>query len=107
MKYHLDENVPHAIASGLRRHGIDVTTTTEAGLLEAEDEEHLEYGLTQNRVVVTQDQDMLILAAQGVVHAGIAFWKPGTRSIGQIVRKLIHFHDTYEESTFLNNVEYL
>ena len=32
MRFHLDEHVPHAIAEGLRRRGIDVTTTVEAGL---------------------------------------------------------------------------
>jgi hypothetical protein len=33
--FHLDENCTKAIAWGLRRHGIDVTTTPEAGLLGA------------------------------------------------------------------------
>ena len=37
--FHLDENVSRAIAVGLRRHGVDVTTTLEAGLLDAIDEE--------------------------------------------------------------------
>jgi len=27
IRFHLDEHVPHAVADGLRIHGIDVTTT--------------------------------------------------------------------------------
>jgi hypothetical protein len=37
IRFHLDEHCPHAIAVGLRRHGIDVTTATDAGLLHADD----------------------------------------------------------------------
>ena len=31
IRFHLDENCSHAIAAGLRRRGIDVTTTPEMG----------------------------------------------------------------------------
>lgn len=37
IQFHLDEHMDKAIAIGLRRRGIDVTTTPEAGLL-GEDE---------------------------------------------------------------------
>ena len=30
IRFHLDEHCPHAVAIGLRRLGIDVTTTTDA-----------------------------------------------------------------------------
>ena len=45
IRYHLDESVAHAIGHGLRQRGIDVTTATEAGLIGATDEQHLEYGV--------------------------------------------------------------
>lgn len=32
IRFHMDENVNTAIADGLRRRGIDVTTTAKAGL---------------------------------------------------------------------------
>jgi hypothetical protein len=38
IKFHLDENVSSAIADGLRRRGINATTTTEVGLIGASDE---------------------------------------------------------------------
>lgn len=43
IRFHLDENVDAAIADGLRRRGIDVTTTAQADLLSASDEEHVEF----------------------------------------------------------------
>lgn len=39
IRFHLDENVHRAIAEGLRRRGIDVTTTPEVGLLNATDDQ--------------------------------------------------------------------
>jgi len=43
IKFHLDENVSSAIADGLRRRGIDVTTTAEVGLIGASDETQLAF----------------------------------------------------------------
>jgi hypothetical protein len=40
IRFHLDENVDLAIASGLRRRGIDVTTSKEAGLIGASDSDN-------------------------------------------------------------------
>jgi len=61
IRFHLDEHVPHAVAEGLRRLGIDVTTTTDANLLGAEDADQIAYGLVQSRVIFTEDDDFLVL----------------------------------------------
>ncbi len=61
MRFHLDEHVDHAVAHGLRQRGIDVTTTTDAGLLGVSDEHHLEHALAASRVIFTQDADFLRL----------------------------------------------
>ena len=45
IKFHLDENVNNAIANGLRVRGIDVTTSSEQGLIGASDEQQLAYAL--------------------------------------------------------------
>lgn len=68
IRFHRDEHCDPAIAAGLRLHGVDVTTTPEAHLLSAEDEEHVAYGVTTGRVVFTQDQDFLRLHAASVEH---------------------------------------
>src|SRR4051794_26550112 len=88
IRFHLDEHVPHAVADGLRRLGIDVTTSAAAGLLGAADADHLAFGLIQGRVIFTEDDDFLSLAAAGVEHAGLVYCKQNTRSIGQMVRIL-------------------
>ena len=88
MRFHLDEHIHSAVASGLRLRGIDVTTTVEAGLCGANDEDHISHGNTEGRVIVTNDADFLRIHAEGVPHAGIAYWPQGTRSIGQIVDAL-------------------
>ena len=43
VRFHLDEHVDEAIALGLRRRGIDVSTTVEAGLMAATDLEHVQF----------------------------------------------------------------
>jgi hypothetical protein len=53
IRSHLDENCDPRIAAGLRLHGVDVTTTADAGLLHAPDETHLAFAVAQGRVIVT------------------------------------------------------
>jgi hypothetical protein len=43
----LDESVSNAITKGLRMRGIDVTMSSEEGLIGASDEEQLAYALSQ------------------------------------------------------------
>ncbi len=53
IRFHLDEHVDHEIATALRTRGIDVTTTTDAGLLQAADEDHIRFAERENRVIFT------------------------------------------------------
>lgn len=50
IRFHLDENCHRAIADGLRRRGIDVTTTPEVGLLNAGDDAQIAFAQSQGRV---------------------------------------------------------
>jgi predicted nuclease of predicted toxin-antitoxin system len=86
MQFHLDEHVAHAIAAGLRRRGIDVTTTVDAGLLGASDDEHIAFAKREARVIVTQDSDFLRNAANDATHFGIAYYPQGERSFGEVIR---------------------
>jgi predicted nuclease of predicted toxin-antitoxin system len=88
IRFHLDEHCPTALAEGLRRRGIDVTTTPEAGLLQATDEEQLAFARREGRVVFTQDEDFLKLHATGSPHAGITYCHQESRSLGDIIRSL-------------------
>ena len=64
IRFHLDEHVPYAIAEGLWRRGIDVTTTVDAGLRGATDDVHLAYALDRRRVIVTNNPDFLVPAQE-------------------------------------------
>ena len=107
IRFHLDECCDPAIAGGLRRRNIDVTTSQEAGLLEAEDEQQAAYGLAENRVVFTHDADFLRLQAAGVPHAGIVFRAKDTLSLGEIIRRLVLIWEIYEPEEMADRVEYL
>jgi len=107
IRFHLDENCPKVVALGLRRRGIDVTTTPEASLLEASDEEQTAYALAAERVIFTQDEDFLAIHSTGIPHAGIAFCKKDTRSIGEMIRGLVLIWEVYGPEDLANQLEYL
>ena len=107
MRFHLDEHVDPAIAHGLRLRGIDATTTTDANLLNAPDESHLEFARREGRVIFTNDPDFLRFASVSIDHFGIAYCSRTARSIGFIVRHLCLMHDCLEADKMRGKVEYL
>jgi predicted nuclease of predicted toxin-antitoxin system len=107
IRFHLDEQVDVAVARSLRRYGVDVTTTIEAGLRTASDEEQLAYARREQRVLVTHDADFLRLAAVGSEHAGIAFCPRTGRSVGEIIRSLLLIHEVLRPEEIRGRVEFL
>jgi predicted nuclease of predicted toxin-antitoxin system len=105
--FHLDEHCATAIAEGLRRRGVEVTTTPEAGLRGADDNQQLAYIVAQGRMIFTEDEDFLRIHAAGAQHPGIAYCSQQTRSIGEIIRGLFLIWDIYEPAEVANRVEYL
>ncbi len=89
LRFHLDENMPTALATGQRRRGIDVSTTAESGLLEATDLQHLAFALNESRVVVTHDADFIRLHAEGNEHAGIVIVPQQSRTLGDMISALL------------------
>jgi len=107
IRFHLDENVDHAIADGLRRYGVDVTITSEVGLLRATDDAQLAFARDNRRVIVTHDDDFLAMHSQGMPHAGIAYCPPDTHPIGSIIQTLLLIHGALEPDEMTNHVEFL
>ena len=107
IRYHLDESVPNAIANGLRLRSIDVTTTKDAGLLEAADDQQLAYAHTNHRVIVSFDDDFLVLASQGAEHAGIAYCHQRERSIGQVVNRLVSLWRQRTSENMVGQIHFL
>lgn len=107
IRFHLDENVNRAIADGLRRRKIDVTTTPEVGLISASDEEQLSFARSQDRVLFTQDCDFLKLHNSGFEHCGVAYCVKGSRSIGELLQGLILIWEVLEAEEIAGKVEFL
>jgi len=105
IRFLLDENVPHAIAHGLRLRGVEVITATDAGLLSVDDEHVARYALQEQLVIFTQDADFLRLHARGVPHPGIIYSKQGKRKLGEIIQFLKLLAECLDEDDMANQVE--
>jgi uncharacterized protein with PIN domain len=109
IKFHLDQHVANAVAYGLRQLGIDVTTTHEVGLQDADDLDHLAYASSDGRVIITHDAGFLRRHAAGEQHAGIGY-APQTkyrRNPGGLIRAV---HDLFIRKwaeEMVGQVEYL
>jgi uncharacterized protein with PIN domain len=107
IRFHLDENVDPAVAEGLRRRGVDVTTSQDARLLHASDEKQLAFVLAEGRILVTHDEGFLTRAKAGDAHAGIAYCHPESRSIGQMIAALLLIRDCLTPEEMRDHVEFL
>lgn len=107
IRFHLDENCPNAIAEGLRRRGIDVSTTPEVGLRGASDAAPAAFCLAEGRVIFTQDTDFLRIHSSNVSHAGIAFCRQRKRTIGQIIAGLVLIWERMEPAEMHQRLVYL
>lgn len=107
VRFYFDEMLSYEIAERLRHQGIDVLTTPEAGNIGLRDVDQLSFALDQRRVLVTRDEDYLIIHAKGVPHAGIAYYKQEVRSAKEIAEALILIHGVLSAEEMQNQVEYL
>ncbi|HTW94382.1 MAG TPA: DUF5615 family PIN-like protein [Tepidisphaeraceae bacterium] len=107
MNFHLDENVSEAIALGLRRRGHDVTTTPQAALISASDQQQLAYCIREGRVLISHDSDMLRLAASGADHSGIGYCHHRKYKTGQLLAKLLLLASRISQQEMKNRVEFL
>ncbi|MEM8961234.1 MAG: DUF5615 family PIN-like protein [Acidobacteriota bacterium] len=105
--FHLDEHIHPAIAKALRQHGINVTTTVEAGLRTRDDVSHLSYAQRTGRVIVTHDDDFLRLTRDVTDHPGIAYCHKDARSLGEIIASLRLIYEALEPEDMVGHVEFL
>ncbi|MBI4618364.1 MAG: DUF5615 family PIN-like protein [Planctomycetes bacterium] len=92
---------------GLRRRGVDVVTAAEVGRCGFSDREQLDWATAQRRVVVTFDDDFLVLADSGVTHSGIAYAFATKYTVGQLIHVLLLVHDVLTPEDMQNHVEFL
>ena len=106
IKFYCDEHIDPAIASALQKRGADILTAQAADMLGTADEIHLQFAVSQSRVIFTQDTDFLRLHKSGVAHRGIIYTHRST-PIGKIIQGLILIYQVLSEEEMENHVEYL
>jgi hypothetical protein len=84
-----DENVILALVLGLRRRGMDVLTVQDLGKRGEDDPLLLDIAYQRDRIVLTNDQDFLSLAAERAsrqeLFAPIFYWPQQQRTVGELL----------------------
>lgn len=106
LRFYADEHVSSSIVKGLRLRGIEVMTTKEAGLLGANDEDHIVFAKREERVILTQDDDFLRLHSKGAQHCGIVYAHQRT-PIGNIIRGIMLVCQVLDSNEMKNHIEFL
>jgi hypothetical protein len=107
----MDVHVPFAITTQLRLREIDTLTAQEDGARREEDSELLDRSTDLQRVLVSQDIDLLRIAnprnKTGNSFSGLIYAYQMSATIGQMVRDLELIVRVTSLEEWLNRVEYL
>jgi hypothetical protein len=111
LQLHMDVHVKAAITAGLRRRGIDVLTAQADGGTRLEDGALLERAMALQRVLFSQDDDLLAVArecqATGVFFAGIIYGHQLAATVGKYVLDLEVVCQVFDPEDLANRIEYL
>lgn len=92
VKFYFDEHVPRAVMLGLRLRSVDVLTAQEDGAAGRNDPEMLDRATALDRVLFSQDADLLREAANRQAaqdrFAGVIYAHPLEVTIGRLVSDL-------------------
>lgn len=108
---YMDHHVPAAITRGLRSRGVDILTTDEDGTAEWDDKSLLERATDLGRIVVTQDDDFLVIGHEwqnsGREFAGIVYAHQLRVTIGQAINDLELIAEVMMADEMMNRIEFL
>ena len=111
LRLYMDVHVPRAVTDGLRLREVDVLTAQQDGHERADDSTLLDRATALNRVLFSQDEDLLTEAADHLNRnrefAGIVFVRQMKTTIGQCVRDLEFVALVLDPSDMHNRVLYL
>ena len=113
VKLYLDEDLPHYLAEVLRQKGYDAVNTIESSNLALSDKEQLKFATAQGRAILTFNiGDFANLSnkwyTQGKEHYGIIISQQfSKREFGELLRRTLHFLDTFTADEAYNNFLYL
>jgi len=101
LKFYCDSHISKKVASQLRDKGVDIIHCEEVGLSKASDIEHLEYAVSENRTIITHDDDFLghhkDWQAQGKAHHGIMFVHARSQGkVGVLTNEVLLYHELIE-----------
>ncbi len=110
LRFFTDEDVYGAVASALRRAGVDTVSTPETGRRRQSDESQLEWAAAEGRVLITFNvahfaELHAIWMRHGRRHAGVVV--SAQRPIGDMVRRLLHLASTLDADSMGNRLEFL
>lgn len=108
---YMDHHIPEAVTKGLRRRGVDVLTAREDGTARASDEILLARASALGRVLFSQDDDLLGIAATWLSDdrpfAGLVFGAPMRLTIGQAVADLELMAKALDPDDMRNRIEFV
>ena len=120
LKYLLDENLSHVIATQVRSHRPEIPIESiydwrDGALLSRQDEELLRAAESEGLTLVTYDQNTIPplffdFVERGEDNGGVIFIDRNTiasSEFGALVRSLTSFWDTYGQDDWRNRVAYL
>lgn len=107
LRFHIDENVPTAVAEQLTLGGVDAISVRNLDHLGDTDLNHLQRATSMGRVLCTHDRDFLRIASEMTDHAGIAFAPQYESTIGGWVRALRDLHGIMSAEQVVGQVVYL
>jgi predicted nuclease of predicted toxin-antitoxin system len=105
-----DECVDARIVAGLRRRGADILTAADAGLLGQADERHLERAQALGRVILSGDQDFLLIAhrcaSRAIPFPGLIFIQPKS-AVGEVIRAVVLLTDLLSSKDMAGWIEWV
>ena len=111
LKGYADAHVVFGLVQALRQRGIDVSRVQDRGREQADDADLLDEALADQRVMLTNDTDFLVLAAERGARqerfAPIFFWPQQRRSIGHLVQSFIREASRHDYESVCSQVFFL
>ncbi len=109
-RLHLNEHLSPRLAEQLRKYGFDVTSTLEAGMVEASDAEQLAYSADSQRAIVTfNHRDFAVLHEQYMAtqldHWGIVLSTEETNDV--LRRRLLRLLNSLGDEELKNQIRWL
>lgn len=108
---YMDVHVPRAITNALMTRGVDVLTAQDDLAEQMDDADLLDRAMQLNRVIVTQDDDFLVIASRrqksGMSFAGVIFAHQQRCTVSQCIADLEIIAHVYDPPDIANRVEYL